>query len=86
MPLADEFSQAQARVKTLKSAPDNTTLLALYALFKQATASDVDGKRPGMLDLKGRAKYDAWAGKKGLTKEKAMEEYVALVNKLVGAP
>ena len=86
MPLADDFVQAQQRVKALSSAPDNTTLLALYALFKQATVGDVDGKRPGMLDLKGRAKYDAWSGKKGVAKEKAMEEYVALVNRLAGPP
>jgi len=85
MPLADDFAQAQARAKTLSAAPDNDTLLALYALFKQATVGDVDGKRPGMLDLKGRAKYDAWSAKKGLHKDKAMEDYVALVNRLAGA-
>ncbi len=82
MPLTDDFTAAQARVKTLTSAPDTTTLLALYALFKQATVGDVDGKRPGMLDLKGRAKYDAWAGKKGLAKDAAMTEYVRLVDSL----
>jgi diazepam-binding inhibitor (GABA receptor modulating acyl-CoA-binding protein) len=84
MPLTDDFAQAQVRVKTLPAAPDNMTLLTLYALFKQATVGDVDGKRPGMLDLKGRAKYDAWAGKKGLTKDTAMTDYVALVDRLVG--
>jgi acyl-CoA-binding protein len=83
MPLQEDFSAAQSRVKTLSAAPDNSTLLALYALFKQATLGDVDGKRPGMLDLKGRAKYDAWTGKKGLTKEAAMTEYIALVDRLV---
>ena len=37
-----------------------------------------------MLDFKGRAKYDAWAGRRGITKERAMESYVALVEKLAG--
>jgi carboxylesterase len=36
-----------------------------------------------MLDLKGRAKFDAWTGKKGLTKDAAMTEYIALVDRLV---
>jgi len=45
---------------------------------------DVQGKRPGMLDVKGRAKYDAWAGRKGLGKEAAMQQYVELVGRLVG--
>ena len=41
--------------------PSNDQLLDLYAFYKQATEGDVSGSRPGMLDLKGRAKYDAWA-------------------------
>ena len=47
-------------MKTLKEAPSNDDLLELYALFKQATAGDVTGSRPGMMDFKGRAKFDAW--------------------------
>jgi acyl-CoA-binding protein len=84
MALADDFAKAQERVKTLKTAPSNDTLLELYSLYKQGTVGDVEGRRPGMLDLKGRAKYDAWAGRKGLTKDAAMQQYVALVNRLVG--
>jgi len=61
-----DFEQAQKRVKTLTSRPGNDQLLKLYSLFKQATAGDASGKRPGMFDLKGRAKFDAWAGNKGL--------------------
>jgi acyl-CoA-binding protein len=64
MALADDFRSAQERVKTLTSRPSNDTLLELYSLFKQATDGDVQGKRPGMLDLKGRAKFDAWTGRK----------------------
>jgi acyl-CoA-binding protein len=40
-------------------------------------------KSPGMLDFKGRAKYDAWAEKRGISKERAMTDYVALVERLV---
>ncbi len=83
MALTDDFASAQQRVKTLTTRPSNDTLLELYALYKQATDGDVEGKRPGMLDLKGRAKFDAWTGRKGLGKEQAMAQYVALVDKLV---
>ncbi len=79
-----EFKDAQARVKTLTSRPGNDQLLKLYSLFKQATVGDVRGKRPGVFDMKGRAKFDAWAGNKGLAKDAAMTQYVALVNRLVG--
>ncbi|HEX5754243.1 MAG TPA: acyl-CoA-binding protein [Archangium sp.] len=83
MALEDDFRSAQEHVKTLKTRPSNDTLLELYSLFKQATEGDVQGKRPGMLDLKGRAKYDAWAGRKGLGREAAMQQYVALVERLL---
>ncbi len=83
MALQDDFQSAQERVKTLSKRPSNDTLLELYSLFKQASQGDVEGKRPGLLDLKGRAKYDAWAGRKGLSRDAAMEQYVALVNRLL---
>ncbi len=79
--LAQQFADAQARIKPVTGLP-NDQMLELYALYKQATAGDVAGSRPGMLDLRGRAKYDAWAGKKGTTKDAAMQAYVALVARL----
>lgn len=82
MALSDDFAAAQVKVKTLAKTPDASELLDLYALFKQATVGDVTGERPGMLDFKGRAKYDAWAGKRGGSKEASMQSYVALVEKL----
>ena len=83
MALTDDFAAAQTRVKTLTTRPSNETLLELYSLYKQASEGDAKGKRPGMLDLKGRAKYDAWAGKKGVARDAAMQQYVALVNRLL---
>ncbi len=84
MSLDENFTDAQVRIKTLTKRPDNMELLELYALFKQGSAGDVTGKRPGMMDFKGRAKYDVWAGKKGTGREAAKEAYVALVDKLMG--
>lgn len=83
---ADErFVDAQARVKALKAAPQTSDLLALYALYKQASIGDATGERPGMFDMKGRAKFDAWAKLKGKPRADAMEAYVALVDRLAAA-
>ena len=79
MALQEEFTQAQDRVQKLSQRPGNNELLTLYALYKQATVGDCSGKRPGMLDIKGRAKFDAWEGQRGLAKEDAMKGYVDLV-------
>ena len=77
-----KFAEAQERVKRLSRSPDTDALLELYALYKQASAGDVAGGRPGALDFKGRAKWDAWAKRKGMAREAAMEAYVALVDRL----
>ena len=82
MALSDDFAAAQVRVKELTKMPSTDELLELYALYKQATSGDVQGKRPGMFDMKARAKYDAWATKKSLGKDDAMKSYVALVGKV----
>ena len=78
------FEAAAAASKALKDWPDNNTLLQLYALYKQGTVGDVEGKRPGFTDMVGRAKYDAWARIKGTTKEEAMKQYIVLVDSLKG--
>jgi len=82
--LKASFEAAVAASKTLSERPDNQTLLQLYALYKQASAGDVEGKRPGFSDMIGRAKYDAWAGLKGTASEDAMQRYIALVESLRG--
>lgn len=84
MSLQEQFDQAAADSKNLPERPDNMTLLNLYALFKQGSAGDVEGKRPGMTDMVGRAKFDAWTEKKGMEKEAAMQEYIDLINELKG--
>ena len=83
--LQTQFEAAVAASKTLSERPDNTTLLKLYALYKQATDGDVEGRRPGFTDMVGRAKYDAWAAIKGTAPADAMSQYVALVESLQAA-
>lgn len=80
--LQARFEAAVAESKSLKERPDNNTLLKLYALYKQASAGDVEGKRPGFTDMVGRAKYDAWSAMKGTAREDAMNQYIALIESL----
>lgn len=78
----DAFQQAAEDAKTLATKPDNTTMLQLYSLYKQATVGDINTTRPGMLDLTGKAKWDAWNALKGKSSEDAKHDYIALVTKL----
>jgi diazepam-binding inhibitor (GABA receptor modulator, acyl-CoA-binding protein) len=80
--LKQQFDAAAAASKNLRERPDNDTMLKLYALFKQATVGDVEGKRPGFADMVGRAKFGAWATAKGKSADDAMREYTALVHSL----
>ena len=82
--LKAKFEQAVADSKNLSERPDNQTLLKLYALYKQATTGDVEGKRPGFTDMVGRAKWDAWSELKGTSKDDAMNQYVSLIEDLKG--
>ncbi len=78
-----DFEAAQIKVKNLSTRPSNPQLLELYALFKQGSEGDVSGKRPGMMDIKGRFKFDAWGTKKGMAKADAQAAYIALVKQLL---
>ena len=80
--LKKTFDAAVADSKNLPEKPDNATLLKLYALYKQGSGGDVDGKRPGFADMVGRAKWDAWNEVKGKANTEAMQEYVDLIESL----
>jgi acyl-CoA-binding protein len=82
--LKKRFEDAAAAVKKLKEDPGNDAKLQLYALYKQGSEGDVAGKRPGFTDMIGRAKYDAWAKTKGMSKDEAMKKYAELVKSLGG--
>jgi diazepam-binding inhibitor (GABA receptor modulator, acyl-CoA-binding protein) len=80
--LKAQFETAVAESKQLPEKPDNMTLLKIYSLYKQATAGDVEGKRPGFTDMVGRAKWDAWNELKGKSNDEAMQEYIDLIEGL----
>jgi diazepam-binding inhibitor (GABA receptor modulating acyl-CoA-binding protein) len=83
MSLTEEFQSATQQAKSLPE-QSNDVLLKIYAWYKQATAGDVSGKRPGMLNPVGKAKFDAWAEHKGKSQVDAQTAYVALIGSLAG--
>lgn len=82
--MSDAFNKAAEDAKKLPTRPSDDDLLKLYGLYKQATVGDCNTDRPGMLDFKGKAKWDAWNALKGKSKEDAENEYIAFVKKLQG--
>uniref|UniRef100_A0ABI7WMF0 Acyl-CoA-binding protein n=1 Tax=Felis catus TaxID=9685 RepID=A0ABI7WMF0_FELCA len=77
-----EFDKAAEDVKHLKTKPADDEMLFIYGHYKQATVGDINTERPGLLDLKGKAKWDAWNQLKGTSKEDAMKAYVNKVEEL----
>lgn len=74
--LKTRFEQAQKDVMGLSRRPGNEDLLELYSLYKQGSIGDVSGARPGPLNFRGRAKFDAWARLRGTAPEQAMQRYI----------
>lgn len=70
-------------MKKLKTSPSNNDLLELYALFKQGTVGDCKTQRPGMLDMKGRAKWDAWKDRESMAQDEAKQKYIKKAEELI---
>ncbi|KAK9889588.1 hypothetical protein WA026_006961 [Henosepilachna vigintioctopunctata] len=85
MSLDERFNKSAEEVKNLKSKPSDQDLLELYGLFKQATVGNNTTSRPGLLDLKGKAKWDSWTSKKDLDQDAAKEQYIAKVESLISS-
>ncbi|WP_411026776.1 acyl-CoA-binding protein, partial [Salmonella sp. s54395] len=79
---SEEFKTAAIDVKKLTTKPTDSDLLELYGLYKQATVGDCNTERPGMLDMKGKYKWDAWNSRKGMTTSESEQKYIAKVNEL----
>ncbi len=83
MELNQQFVQAVSESKDLSERPSQGTLLELYSLYKQATEGDINIDPPANpFDFVAKAKYQAWESLKGITTDKAMADYIALVTKL----
>ncbi|KAK4157315.1 putative fatty acid binding protein [Chaetomidium leptoderma] len=85
---SEAFQKAVVDSKKLTSKPSNDDLLEIYALYKIGTGEDIEkAAKPGMFDLKGKAKYNAWqkAVDDDLTPEQAQEKYVAKIEEMKAA-
>jgi diazepam-binding inhibitor (GABA receptor modulating acyl-CoA-binding protein) len=79
-----KFLKAAEIIKTQKDLKlSDAELLVLYSHFKQATVGDCNTPQPGMFSFTEKAKWNAWNELKGMTKEKAQENYVNVVAKYV---
>ncbi|WYZ46357.1 hypothetical protein EsH8_IX_000582 [Colletotrichum jinshuiense] len=84
-PQSEAFKAAVVDSKKLTAKPNNDELLELYALYKVGTGEDITkAPKPGMFDLKGKAKQGAWQKvvDESTTPEQAQEKYVTLVESL----
>ena len=59
----------------------------VYYLLKRSTFLEClnifFSEKPGLLDLKGKAKWEAWNGTKGMSQDAAKEAYIAKVEELM---
>lgn len=71
----EEFKKAQEAVNRLPSA-GNDDKLQLYALFKQATVGKNSTSKPGMFDVVGKYKWEAWTALGDMSPADARVKYV----------
>jgi acyl-CoA-binding protein/ubiquitin len=72
------FKEAAEEARKLSNL-SNDDLLTLYKYYKQATVGPCNTPRPGMFDMTGRAKWDAWNSVQGLSQKEAETKYIATV-------
>lgn len=61
----------------------NNQKLQFYALFKQSTEGENKTKQPSRLKVVERMKWDAWSKLGKMSKQKAMEEYIEKLTKMM---
>merc|ERR1712183_124022 len=82
MGLKEEFEEHAEKAKTLPENTTNENKLILYGLYKQATVGPVNTSRPGIFNMRDRAKWDAWKAVEGKSKDEAMSDYITKVKQL----
>jgi len=79
--LDDQFNFAVEQIRSMptdaggRKGPTDTEKLTMYGLYKQATVGDCNTARPGMLDFVGKAKWDSWNSRRGMSKQNAKTAY-----------
>ncbi len=81
--MSEDFKIAVEKVNSLKKKPSDKELLEIYGLYKRVTEGKNTKPRPGLLDIKGRSKWDSWDNvSRKYSRQKAVELYIDLANKL----
>merc|ERR1712112_641834 len=84
MSLEEQFKTAADTISNkINKTMTDEELKEVYGLYKQGTLEDCDIEKPGMLDVKGGAKWEAWNAVKGLSKEEAQQKYIDFTAKMV---
>lgn len=78
-----EFTHSTEIIKTLTERPTNEELLQLYGLFKQAIEGNNTTQQPSIINIKDRAKWNAWYTQRGKTKRTSQKEYSDFVQTLL---
>ncbi|ABN65890.1 acyl-coA-binding protein [Scheffersomyces stipitis CBS 6054] len=80
---SQEFTDKANAVQNLSKRPNDDELLKLYGLYKQATVGDNTTDKPGIFDLKGKYKWQAWKDLEGTSQEEAEQSYIELATSLI---
>ncbi|CAL8098006.1 unnamed protein product [Calicophoron daubneyi] len=84
MSLVSKFEKIAEEVRKLTSPATDEEKLALYGLYKQANFGDISTDPPNPSEsIVGRAKWEAWNSRKGMSQDEAMAEYVVYAQKMI---
>lgn len=72
----ETFNKAANHLQTLVDKLDPTILLTFYGLYKQSTTGRCNTAKPGIFNMQGRAKWNAWNDLGDMPQEQAMLIYV----------
>lgn len=87
MSVEEKFHAAVNVIRSLPKSgsyqPSNELMLRFYSYFKQVTEGPCDKSKPAFWDIINRTKWEAWNRLGNMTKEEAMEAYVAELHRIV---
>ena len=80
--MSEKFLKAAEEVKKLSLRQTKDAQYELYGLYKQVTDGDCTTRKPSVMMHMVQMKWKAWNKLRGLSKEEAEAEYIALVESL----
>jgi diazepam-binding inhibitor (GABA receptor modulating acyl-CoA-binding protein) len=76
-----KFKKYLYKVKELNDISDSDKLY-LYGNYKQVLNGDINIEKPSMFNIIENAKWNSWNSFKGISKEKAINNYIKKVKEL----